>query len=66
MAAFTEWGLWGVDDPSFVQAIARFARTHARTVLLSYHSGKPGSIFDLADKPRSPAAYRRLIVPLDS
>ena len=44
--------------------MAQFVRTHRRTVLISYHSGRPGSVFDLASKPRSRAAYRRLIVPL--
>lgn len=62
--AFPEWGLWGLDDPGFVQAMAEFVRSHPRTVLISYYSGKPGSVFDLASKPRARAAYRRLIVPL--
>jgi len=62
--AFAEWGLWGLDDPSFVEKMARFVRTHARLELLAFYNGRPGSIFDLASKPRSLAAYRRLIVPL--
>jgi hypothetical protein len=33
-------------------------------VLAVYYSGRPGSVFDLATKPRSLAAYRRLIAPL--
>jgi hypothetical protein len=44
--------------------MATFARTHPRLELLAYYSGRPGSVFDLASKPRSRAAYRRLIVPL--
>jgi len=62
--AFPEWGLWGIDDPSFVERMAAFARDHGRVVLLAYFNAKPGSIFDLASKPGSLAAYRRLIVPL--
>jgi hypothetical protein len=62
--SFPEWGLWGIDDPSFVERMATFAKTHPRVVLLAYFNAKPGSIFDLASKPRSLAAYRRLIVPL--
>jgi hypothetical protein len=62
--AIGEWGLWGVDDPAFVAKMASFLRTHRRTVLAVYYSGRPGSVFDLATKPRSLAAYRRLIAPL--
>jgi hypothetical protein len=62
--AFGEWGLWGIDDPSFVSHMAAFLKSHRRTVLAVYYSGHPGSIFDLASKPRSLAAYRRLIAPL--
>jgi hypothetical protein len=62
--AFPEWGLWGIDDPSFVHQMATFVKTHRRTKLISYFNAKPGSIFDLASKPRSLAAYKRYIVPL--
>jgi hypothetical protein len=62
--AFAEWGLWGIDDPAFVDAMAGFVRTHRRTTLLAYYTGKPGSVFDLASKPRSRSEYRKLIVPL--
>jgi hypothetical protein len=62
--AFPEWGLWGVDDPRFVKTMATFVKTHRRTRLISYFNAKPGSIFDLASKPRSLAAYKRYIVPL--
>jgi len=62
--SFPEWGLWGIDDPVFVQRMAGFVRTHPRTRLISYFNGKPGSIFDIASKPRSLAAYKRFIVPL--
>lgn len=62
--AFPEWGLWGIDDPGFVVAMAHFVRTHARTVLISYFNTQPGSAFDIASKPRARDAYRRLIAPL--
>ena len=62
--AFPEWGLWGIDDPAFVHQMATFVRSHRRTELIAYFNAKPGSIFDLASKPRSLAAYKREIVPL--
>lgn len=62
--SFPEWGLWGIDDPSFVEQMASFVRSHPRTKLIAYFNAKPGSIFDLASKPRSLAAYKRFIVPL--
>jgi beta-mannanase len=62
--SFPEWGLWGIDDPSFVTQMAAFVRTHVRTGLIGYYSGRPGSIFDLSTKARSLAAYRQAISPL--
>lgn len=62
--AIPEWGLWGLDAPSFVSRMATFVRTHRRVELISWFNGRPGSIFDLGSKPRSRAVYRRLIVPL--
>lgn len=62
--AFPEWGLWGIDDPQFVRDMAQFVRGHRRTEFISYFEGKPGSVWDLATKPRSRAAYRALITPL--
>lgn len=62
--AFPEWGVWGFDDPQFVRDMARWVRTHGRTEFIAYYSGRPGSVFDLASKPRSRAAYRSLITPL--
>src|SRR5581483_4121748 len=64
--AFPEWGLWGLDAPSFVADMASFVRAHPRTRLIVYYNGHPGSIFDLGSKPAARAAYRRLIVPLGS
>jgi hypothetical protein len=62
--AIAEWGLWGMDDPAYVQQMAAFAKTHSRMEFLSYFNSKPGSLWDLASKPRSRDAYRKLITPL--
>jgi hypothetical protein len=59
-----EWGLWGIDDPAFVTRMGEFVRTHRRTELISYFESAPGSIFDLATKPKSRAAYRAAITTL--
>jgi hypothetical protein len=64
--AFPEWGLRGVDDPAFITRMASFVRSHRRVELLSFFNGKTGGLYDLASKPHSRAAYRRLIVPLGS
>ena len=62
--AIAEWALWHTDDPQYIRDMGRFARTHRRLELLVYDNGKPGSLFDLAVRPRSLAAYRTLITPL--
>jgi hypothetical protein len=62
--AFPEWGLWGFDDAQFVRDMAKWVRQHRRTEFIAYFSGRPGSIWDLASKPVSRAAYRALITPL--
>jgi hypothetical protein len=59
-----EWGLWGVDDPAFVEKMGGWVRGHPRVELLAWFNSKPGSIFDLGSKPRSRAAYRKHITPL--
>ena len=62
--SFPEWGLWGIDDPAFIDQMATFVRTHRRTAMLAYYEGAAGSVFDLATKPKSLAAYRRAISSL--
>jgi hypothetical protein len=62
--ALAEWGLWGIDDPAFVEKMAAFVRSHGRIEFLAYFNSKSGAIWDLQSKPRSRAAYRRLITPL--
>ena len=64
--AIAEWGLWGMDDPAYVEQMAAFTRTHSRMEFLSYFNSKPGSLWDLGSKPQSRATYRRLITPLGS
>jgi hypothetical protein len=44
--------------------MAKWVRQHHRMEFISYFSGRSGSIWDLASKPRSRAAYRSLITPL--
>jgi len=62
--AFPEWGVWGFDDPAFVRAMATFVKQHQRVEFISYFSGNAGSVWDLASKPASRAAYRAVITPL--
>jgi hypothetical protein len=62
--AIAEWGIWGFDDPQFVRRMAAFVKRHGRVEFIAYYSGRPGSVFDLASKPGSLAAYRSLITPL--
>jgi hypothetical protein len=62
--AIAEWGLWGIDDPSFVERMAAFVKTHPRVEFVAYFNSKPGSVWDLGSKPRSRSAYRRHITPL--
>jgi hypothetical protein len=59
-----EWGLQGVDDPSFVQRICDFVKTHRRTQMATYYESKPGSPYDLGSKPKSKAVYRACLSPL--
>jgi hypothetical protein len=62
--SFPEWGLWGIDDPAFIRQMHAFVLAHTRTELIAYFNSKAGSLFDLASKPNSLAAYRALIAPL--
>jgi PKD repeat protein len=62
--SFPEWGLEGVDDPGFVEKLCQFAKTHPRVKLLAYFESKPGSRYDLGDKPKSRDAYRKCVTPI--
>jgi hypothetical protein len=46
--------------------MAAWVRQHRRVEFVAYYAGRPGSIWDLASKPASRAAYRALITPLGS
>jgi hypothetical protein len=63
--AIGEWGLGpGVDNPSFVQKMANFVDSHPRVEAIVYYRSQTGSTFDLANKPRARAAYKKYILPL--
>lgn len=57
-----EWGLFGVDDKDFVPTMCAFLKSHP-TETAEFYESKPGSIFDLANKPLSRAAYAACITP---
>jgi hypothetical protein len=59
-----EWGLWGIDDPSFIRHMARFVSSHSRVKAIVWYKSEKGSMFDLGSKPKSLAAYKKYIVPL--
>jgi hypothetical protein len=59
-----EWGLWGIDDPAFIRRMASFVRNHGRVEFTVFYEAERGSMFDLGNKPRSRAAYRRHMTPL--
>ena len=61
--AIPEWGLFGVDDAPFVQRMCDFLKSHVAE-LEAFYESKPGSIFDLGDKPGSRATYKKCITPL--
>jgi hypothetical protein len=63
--AIPEWGLFGVDHPSFIRRMGSFIRTHPRVEFAVFFAADRGSVHDLATKPRSRAAYRRYITPLN-
>jgi PKD repeat protein len=59
-----EWGLIDVDDPVFVEHMCSFLRSSGATEMQAFTQGKPGSVVDMASKPKSAAAYRRCLTPL--
>jgi hypothetical protein len=59
-----EWGV-SVDQPEFVRYICDFIRSHAGVELAAYFESKPGSRWDLVNKPRSRKTYRDCITPLE-
>ncbi len=59
-----EWGLFGFDDPAFVQHMCTFLKGRRVTEEAGFYYSKAGSVFDLESKPKSRALYRRCITPL--
>jgi hypothetical protein len=59
-----EWGLFGLDDPAFVQHMCDFLKGRRRTEQAGFYSSKVDSTFDLGSKPKSRAVYRACITPL--
>jgi hypothetical protein len=59
-----DWGLWGIDDPSFIQHMARFVSARPRVEAIVWYKSQKGSMFDIGSKARSLAAYKKYIVPL--
>jgi hypothetical protein len=60
----SEWGLIRVDDPAFVNAMCTFLAAHRSTEVQVFYNGRPGSVLDLAKKPKSKAAFRQCVTPL--
>ena len=58
-----EWGLFTVDDELFVKHMCTFLKTHPRTEEAGFFESKPGSILDLAPKPKSRGVYQDCITP---
>ena len=57
-----EWGMFGVDAPDFVQKMCDHFKSHP-TETEEFYESKPGSIFDLATKPRARGVYKACITP---
>ncbi|MCW2949944.1 MAG: beta-mannanase-like protein [Thermoleophilia bacterium] len=53
-----EYAPWGYDGAPFVTRMFGWVASHPRTVAVIYYNGSGSSIFRLAGKPRSVAAYR--------
>jgi hypothetical protein len=59
-----EWGLAGVDDPTFVRHMCSFLETHRLTEASVYYTSQAGSRYDLGSKPESRQAYQACLTPL--
>jgi hypothetical protein len=57
--ALTEWGLWGMDRPAFVNRIFRFVRSREQMRMLVYYQDFGSSnVFRIQNFPRSRRALR--------
>jgi hypothetical protein len=61
--AIPEWGLFGLDDDTFVNHMCTFLKTH-KVEEAGFFESNPATIFDLASKPKSKLAYTNCITPL--
>jgi hypothetical protein len=61
--AIPEWGLFGLDDATFVQHMCDFLTSHT-VEEAGFYESKLSSIFDLDPKPKSKKVYRDCITPL--
>lgn len=61
--AAPEWGMYGIDDPTFVQTMCDFLKAHP-TETEEFYESRPNSIFDLGNKSRSRKVYRTCITPM--
>src|SRR5262249_3769455 len=59
-----EWGIFTIDDPTFVKHMCTFLDTHRKTELAAFYESRPGSILDLGSKPKSRETYSQCITPL--
>jgi hypothetical protein len=59
-----EWGLFGVDDPAFVDHMCTFLKTHRTVEMHVFFTSSPASPLDLQSRPKSRAEYRRCITPM--
>jgi hypothetical protein len=61
---FSEWAVWGSDNPGFVRAMFDFVRSHSRVRMFNYYQGWTSrnpvlGDFDLANYPKSRALLRQ-------
>ena len=57
-----EWGL-SIDDDVFIKHMCRFLMTHPVNEEAGFYESRPGSIWDIAPKPKSKKAYKDCITP---
>jgi hypothetical protein len=59
---FAEWGVWGAEDPGFVNTFFGFLKSHKRVRMAVYfQSANLKAAFRLSAHPRSRAALRRAV-----
>ena len=59
---FGEWGVWGGDNPGWVNELFRFVNTHKRVRMMLYNQGNdPNGPFRLKHFPGARAAIRKAL-----